>query len=108
MSYDVYLEISTGGPEPADVFWRNMTSNVAPMWIRAGADLGAMGDARMRGDEVAPILRRAIREMAENPSVYRAMNPANGWGDYASCAEFLSTLADACEANPLCYLRVSR
>lgn len=69
----------------------NMTSNVAPMWRLAGADL-----REMRGKpaaEVKIILATAVRNMLAEPEKYRALNPENGWGDYESCVKYLVDLA---------------
>lgn len=107
MSYDIRLEIDTGGPEPATVGREfNMTSNVAPMWRRAGADLAA-ADGKSAGGLVL-FLDAAIRRMKANPDEYRAMDPPNGWGTYEGCLEFLQELRDACAANPNTIVRVWR
>ncbi len=50
MSYDVCLTLETGGEEQAMVTCsRNMTSNVAPVWREADADLAEM-DGKKAGD----------------------------------------------------------
>jgi hypothetical protein len=90
MSYDVNLR----GPEVDDVccecrqavkrrpnlYSWNYTSNVAPMWRKAGADLKAF-DGKTAG-ECAPVLAAAIERMEAEPDVYRAMDSPNGWGTY--------------------------
>ncbi|MGH3795966.1 MAG: hypothetical protein ACRDSP_13875 [Pseudonocardiaceae bacterium] len=85
---------------------RNMTSNVAPMWREAGADLAEF-DGRAAA-EVLPVLRTAIAAMEDDPAVYEAMNPANGWGDYDSCLEFLRELVKDFTAHPKATVVVSR
>jgi hypothetical protein len=106
MSYDVSLYINTGGDSEAEVFWRNMTSNVAPMWRKAGADLADFA-GKTAGDCVAD-LQAAIRAMEAEPETYRAMNPANGWGDYEGCLDFLKSIRDACATHPACTVHISR
>lgn len=106
MRYDVYLEIGTGASETADVYWANHTSNTAPMWRHAGADLAEL--AGKTAAEIAPVLTAAIERMAADPDTYEAMNPANGWGSYESTLEFLRGLRDACRDHPATSLRVSR
>lgn len=107
MSYDVWLEISTGGPEPVEVKGtdRNMTSNVAPMWRKAGADLAEF--AGRTAGEVLPVLEAAIRAMVDNPADYEPLNPANGWGSYDTCLRFLNELRADFERHPRATIHVS-
>jgi hypothetical protein len=99
MSYDIWLEIDTGGAEPAAVgASRNMTSNVARMWREAGIDLSEV-DGELAGDQL-PALRDAIKNMKENPGKYELMNPINGWGSYDTCLAFLLALEQDWEAHP--------
>jgi len=69
----------------------NMTSNVAVMWRWAGADLSELAGTPAR--EMRNILADAIHNMLIEPDKYRALNPKNGWGDYASCLVYLLALA---------------
>lgn len=105
MSYDIWLEIDTGADEP----WRfcnhlNYTSNCAPMWRAAGADLQAFDRAPCT--EAAGPLAAAAKRMEDAPHTYRAMNPPNGWGDYESCLNFLREIAELCGKHPKATLRV--
>lgn len=105
MSYDVYLRIDTGGPDAVSVWDRNHTSNCAGMWDAAGARIR---DWRMKpATEVQPLLAVAISNMRKDPETYRAMEPKNEWGSYASCLEFLQEFEAACRANPKCFVWVS-
>lgn len=107
MSYDIWLTIDTGGPEPAtlDVDW-NYTSNCRSMWRAAGADL-AQFDGKTAG-ECAPILDAAIEELANHPAKYKAMDPENGWGSYDTLLPALGELADAFKCHPKATVVVSR
>ncbi|MGH3634219.1 MAG: hypothetical protein ACREN2_13495 [Candidatus Dormibacteria bacterium] len=106
MSYDIDLIIDTGGPEPARLTSRNQTSNVSCMWRHAGADLAEF-DGRT-AVEALPALRIAIAAIEDDPGTYKAMNPANGWGDYDSCLEFLRELVKDFTAHPKATVVVSR
>jgi hypothetical protein len=64
-------------PETDD--W-DCTSNLAPMWRRAGCDL--LGFKGKRASECAAVLREGIAALEREPDVYRAMNPPNGFGSY--------------------------
>jgi hypothetical protein len=107
VSYDIWLQIDTGGPEPATVTeGRNMTSNVAPMWRLAGADLADFHD-RTAG-ECVPLLRAAIADMEDRPGKYRPLNPDNNWGSYETCLRFLRELLDDFVRHPKATVAVSR
>lgn len=111
MSYDVslYIDVDTGGPEPhryypADI--GNYTSNVSGMWTKAlGYRLADLNE-RTAGDCTAD-LQRAVSNMETNRAEYEAMNPPNGWGDYAGALEYLRELYYACLASPKARIRIS-
>lgn len=106
MSYDVHLEIDTGGPEPASLTDWNFTSNVTCMWRAAGADLAEF-HGRVAGD-CLPALEGAIAEMEANPAKYEAMDSPNGWGTYEHLMPRLRVLADQFRAHPRATVQVSR
>lgn len=106
MSYDVSLSIDTGGPEPAYLTDWNYTSNCAPMWRAAGADLDQF-DGRL-AVACLPVLRAALTAMAENPGRFEAMDPDNGWGSYATLYPALQRLAGQFAAHPKATVRVAR
>lgn len=108
MSYDIWLEADLGGPEPSQILhdhW-NCTSNVAPMWRRAGADLADF-HGRTAG-ECRPLLAAAIAAMEGDPATYKAMDPPNGWGDYAGCVDAMNRLDRIFKFHPAATVRVSR
>ncbi len=107
MSYDIYLTIDTGGPEHALVTdgW-NYTSNCAPMWRQAGADLATF-HARKAGD-CLPVLDAAIAAMRADPDTFRKMDPPNGWGSYDSLLPQLEALAEDLRRHPNATVAVSR
>lgn len=109
MSYDVDLTIDTGRGEYVTVVEiGNMTSNVAPMWRKALPPDGIAGLHGRRCDGVADDLRAAVERMEANPDEYRALNPPNGWGDYAGALEYLDRLAKAARSHPACTIEVHR
>lgn len=106
MSYDLYLEIDTGGPDPVTVFDWNFTSNVAPMWRAAGADLAEFHGKQ--ASDCAPVLTKAIIEMEANPARYEAMDSPNRWGTYEHLMPRLRALLRAFRQHPKTTIRVSR
>lgn len=106
MSYDVYLEVDAGGPEPVEAAWFNHTSNTAIMWREAGCDIADFEGADAKAFSIA--LTRAIADIEERPDHYAKWNPPNGWGSVETTLDFLRKLRDACEAYPLAKVSVSR
>jgi hypothetical protein len=105
VSYDGWLVIDTGGPEPATVAeLGNCTSNVSPMWRKALAAAGEpirLSDTEGRNAaDALPLLRAAAQHMRDNPDEYLPMNPDNGWGDYDGALKYLANVADECERHP--------
>lgn len=100
MSYDVTLENYTPGPD-----WHNYTSNCALMWRAAGVDLAEFEGRPARECEYS--LAVAIGRMEADPDTYRAMNPANGWGDYDGCLAFLRGILRDLRNHPHATVRVS-
>lgn len=110
MSYDIYLQIDTGGPEPADVCdVGNYTSNVSPMWRLALGHSLADLHGRQCVDCI-PALTAAVDHMRDpaNLATYEAMNPSNGWGKHDSATEYLARLLEACRKHPQASIYVSR
>jgi hypothetical protein len=106
MSYDIHLEIDTGGPEPATLTDWNFTSNVSAMWCAAGTDL-AEHDGKKAGDLIDE-LGEAISELKAQPARYRAMDSPNGWGTYEHLLPQMEVLLAQYRAHPLATVRVSR
>lgn len=105
MSYDVYLQSS---PDVDDeLYWRNYTSNVSPMWSHAlGRPLGDFDGAP--ASEAAGPLDSAVQRMEARPEFYAQWNPENKWGDVEGATDFLRGLRDACHEVPTATVRVSR
>lgn len=98
MSYTVYVKMDTGGPEPMFGESSHCTSNCAPMWRLAGANIQAMNDKPCI--ELTPVLHEAVAAMERDPDRYRALSPPNGWGSYPDALEFVRWIRDQCKAHP--------
>lgn len=108
MSYDIWMEVDAGGPEPVSVTDSiNHTSNTYAMWERAlGFSLREL-NGRM-GAECIPLLESAIGHMRDprNRISYQHMNPANGWGSHDSATAFLEDFLRLCERAPKALVRI--
>ena len=98
MSYDVTLTTRTVDGVETVVFDRNHTSNTARMWREAGCDLAEFVGAT--AVELRDALAPAIAQMKADPGRFLAMEPANKWGSYESCREFLEDIYVACATHP--------
>lgn len=121
MSYDTYMTIDTGGGEQAEVAdIGNYTSNVAWMWHRSiseamgaatpgdkGAEIALYDLEGKTGEELAPILTKALECMLEHQTEMRAKEPDNGWGNFEGAYEYLRAIRDACARHPKAQLHVS-
>ena len=102
MSWDFGMEVDVGGKEPATLKYdRNYTYNVSPMFYEAMGGDGIASIEGKTGEEAAPLLSQAIKAMVEEPEKYKAMNPANGWGDYDGALELLRDLRSWGLESPL-------
>lgn len=111
MSYDVHLhiDVDTGAAEPVNMVVHdvgNYTANVSPMWTKALGYRLADLHGRTAGD-VMPDVRRAAWHMANNPEIYRAMEPDNGWGSHEGARDYLAQLLEGCLAHPKASIYVS-
>jgi hypothetical protein len=109
MSYDLYLMIDTGGPEPAEVAdVGNYTSNVSPLWALAlGKPLSEFHGAA--AGSCVKTLEKAVRHMRDpaNAARYRAMQPENGWGNLEGATRYLEDLLSECRRHPRAWVYVS-
>ena len=105
MSYWVSLWIDTGGETSAEVWSRNITSNLSRMWNEAGVPLHEWDG--LEAGTCWPNLDTALTFMQSKPEAFKELNPPNGWGDYDGCVDFLLELRNVCKQHPRCTLRVS-
>lgn len=81
----------------------NYTSNVRTILISA---LGEGGIHKLHGKlgyYVAQEMSQAISFMTdpERISVFKSLEPENGWGSYEGTVQFLREIMAACQRNPL-------
>ena len=97
MSWSVYLHKKKWMDDEVDV--GNMTYNVSPMYGKAmGLTISDLNGKKCK--EVIPILKKGIKEMTNNPKVYKLMNPPNRWGSYDTAISFLKRILEYCEKCP--------
>lgn len=109
MSYSIWLYKELDG-EQYEVFEvGNYTSNVSPMWTKAlGQNLGDLIDAIPDARILGPLIGMGIATMRGSADELRAMNPANGWGDYDGALAYLEKLLLGCRLHPDAKVEVHR
>jgi hypothetical protein len=102
MSADYWLEIDTGGLEPAVLTEPNynITYNLGPMLRAAGfPDWDALKGAP--ASEAAGMLDGVARKLRSDRERLEAeFTPQNRWGDWAGALEFVERFRDGCQAHP--------
>ena len=108
MSLDFYLHEGGVPSNRTEIFWRNATHNLTPMWSLAGCYDALYDSEGKLAREIVDCLRLALIKMEDCPDDYIALNPANGWGNYPGAVNFLRAVKDACAANPDGVIRISK
>ncbi len=101
MSYDIGMEIDTGGEWPASVGEsHNYTYNVSGMYRVAFGDNGVNNLHGMTGRDAANLLDAAMMYMREHMEEMRQLNPKNGWGDADGALRFLGAIRESALEHP--------
>lgn len=114
MSYDISLEIDTGGDVPFEIYECNITFNLYKMFSVAFQDaFGVESDSinfldGMNAGEAVIHLERAIRRMKKEPDAYKRYDSPNGWGLYIHALPFLERWLSACRENPKTIISVRK
>lgn len=105
MSIDVWLEIDTGGVEPADVTERRFVPyNLLPTLREAGAALPLLD--LVQAAEVRDIVRHSAWRMRTSPDLFARLDSDESETTVAQCLALLDALASDCAANPMATFRV--
>lgn len=115
MSLSIYLETPMKCPHCGgelhggqELFSKNYTHNVAPMWQKAGVyDALYMSDGCHAG-EFIEILRAGVAHMEANFAEYEKLNPPNKWGSAITALPWLKEVLAAFEQNPGAIIQVSK
>lgn len=101
MSADLWLEIDTGGSEPAqlDGTDANVTYNLTPM-LRAAGYPGHREMVGAPASEAGDVFCKVAETLRANPPAFAEHIPPNGWGSLEWAAEFCEVMARACAEHP--------
>lgn len=108
MSYDIGLYISTGKEEVlVPDTESSYTCNVSPMLKAIDWKEGIyLLNGKKAADAVLG-LGLGIRKLEDSPAEYAALSPANGFGTYEDCLQWLRGILAHCEQHPLATLRIT-
>lgn len=108
MGWNARLTIDTGAEtltpldldysDPGGYGW-SMTYNVSPMYREAFGH-SIMDLNGLPAPEAADRMEAALRDMENNPTKYKAMNPPNGWGSYEAAMSILRQMIPICRQHP--------
>lgn len=107
MSLDVYLEVT----QPVEVYWHNITHNLGKMAEEAGIYQALWRPEELgitHARELIDLLQAGLDLLLADGPRFRALNPANGWGNYNNLVDFVESYLAACAQNPDATVRVSR
>ena len=110
LDIDLVAYVDLGGPEPVrfEVYSRNITHNLTPMWDLAGCYEALYESNGQKAQDILPILEAASKDMEANPAKYIILNPPNKWGSYDSACTFLGELIWKCREYPLAIVEISK
>jgi len=89
----------------------NITHNLAGMAAQAGIYMHLWRPDEMgitKAKQLIEPLTEGLALLESDPEGFRALNPANGWGDYEGLVRFVSNYLKACKSYPDATVRVSR
>lgn len=101
----------SGAPDQDCVFDYNITHNLNQM-----ADAAGIYKYLWRPDEIniskagqlIEPLKIGLKELEDNPEKYKALNPANGWGNFEGLVNFVKSYLSACIQYPDADIELSR
>jgi len=93
MSLDFYIIEN----DEDELFWKNITHNLTPMWHKAEVFDALYNSDGKRPKEIIETLRTGLLKMQQEPAEYRKLESPNKWGNYQSAVCFLTEVIDACQ-----------
>lgn len=108
MSYDIWMEIDTGGKEPASLTDTiNPTYNLGPIFRHALSDSrGLYAFDKSLGRTCTNLIMTGLQRLHDEIDECRKLEPDNGWGSVQDAVTTLRSIKRWCEENPLATLRV--
>lgn len=108
MSWDISLICDGDGTEIVDQNYTHNTSVMIYTVLREDPEFDQLAAHEpwwhrlngMSGPEGAAFLHRIIVGLNSDPVRFRAMNPANGWGDYDQLVDILTQMRNSVPEAP--------
>lgn len=100
MSLDIWGKVSTGGPEPVEIWSFNITHNLSQMWTWAGCYDALYESYDKRASEILPILKAALKKLKAHPEEAKRFSASNGWGTYEQAVPWLERVIATMTRHP--------
>lgn len=107
MSLGVYLRVV----RLTEVFEANITHNLGKMAREAGIYMACWRPEEVgitHASQLVEPLEKGLALLKSDPERFKALNPANGWGDYEGFVKWVEKYLEACRANPDAEVDASR
>lgn len=97
--------------ETNEFFHSNITHNLGEMAVAAGIYKHLWRPEELNittAQHLIMPLASGLLTLQSDPATFKALNPANGWGDYDGLVRFVKDYLHACIEYPDALIRVSR
>jgi hypothetical protein len=104
-------ELDCPEAESTQVFSCNITHNLTTMAAAAGVYQACWRPDELKVEQaqhLIPLLEDGLQTLKADPERFKALNPANGWGDYEGLVAFVTEYLQACRDYPDARIEVSR
>lgn len=111
MSLDVYLEDPTATYETQELYWANITHNLAKMASEAGIYQAIWRPEEIGAEnakDIIDLVDSGLQLLKNKPEYFKNFNSPNGWGMYKHFVPFVEKYLDALTEYPESKIRVSR
>lgn len=62
----------------------------------------------IKAKEIIPHLKKGLKKLLNNPTMFRRVNPENKWGNYEGLVKFVEDYLAHCESHPEATVKVWR
>jgi hypothetical protein len=93
--------------EAMELFARNYTHNVVPMWKKAGVYEALYKSEGHRAGEYIEAMERGVADMKANFSEYEKLDSPNGWGLAKNAMPWLEDVTEQFKKYPHAVIHVS-
>lgn len=97
--------------DPGEVFWYNITHNLANMAHKAGIYKYLWRPEEINVTKASQLIKplsKGLKKLRDDPEYFKTFNPSNGWGNYEGLVEFVEAYLKACQEWSNAIINVSK